>query len=90
MLLIAVMMLVQSSMQEDELLRVSVYPGSWAAALSKVEHKPVSKRDIRAVGCVGLDAKDMFCGWERRAKGQWREFTGRADLRADVPIISTL
>ena len=77
--------------QEDDLLRIDVYSGTWAAALSKRDGDAVAQRDIRGVVCVGLVTSDMACSWKRRVRGRWRTYYGWADLsRERDPQIKTV
>jgi hypothetical protein len=69
--------------QEDELLRVTIYPGAWAAAVTAFTGKATERNEVRGVGCVGLVSTDMFCGWEQRIKRNWQRRSGRADLSAE-------
>ena len=74
--------------QEDELLRVFMDPGGWAAAVSRLEGRSVEKRDIAAVSCVGIVSTDMFCSWQRRKQHKWLKYSGRADLsRENSPML---
>ncbi len=75
--------------QDDELMRVAIYPGAWAAAVTSFSGKTINRRDIRAVGCVGLVNTDMVCGWEQQVDRKWRIYLSRADLSdVDAPRIT--
>jgi len=72
--------------QEDELLRVFVYSGTWASVVPRLEGRDVEQRDIAAVNCVGMVPADMFCSWQQRKKHKWRKYSSWADLsRKDDP-----
>ena len=71
--------------QDDELLRVFMDPGSWAAAVSKLEGRSVERRDVAAIGCVGMVDTKMFCSWQRRKQNKWHKYSGWADLSGDSP-----
>ena len=60
-MLVALLLWSASVGQDDELLRVMVYPGVWAAAVQKFGGKPIHRRDVRSVGCVGLVYADVVC-----------------------------
>jgi len=78
---------VREEEQEDKLLRVFVAPGSWAAALSRLEGQDVERRNVAAIGCVGEISTDMFCSWQRRRERKWERYSGRADLSQETPQI---
>lgn len=71
--------------QEDGLLRVFMYPGIWAEALSQLEGRNVERRDIAGVGCVGMVSTDMYCSWQRRTQNEWHKYSGQADLSGNMP-----
>lgn len=78
--LIAIALLVSATGAEDDLARVEVYPGTWAIAISTWQAKPVNRREVRAVGCVGFEDKRMVCSWEQRIRGSWQVRSAWADL----------
>ena len=72
-----------ASLAQDDLARVAVFPGKWAAVVSEWQARPVDRRDVRKVGCVGLEDKRMLCFWEQRISGSWRAKSAWTDLSDD-------
>ncbi|AYV46937.1 hypothetical protein CFHF_08475 [Caulobacter flavus] len=66
--------------QEDELLRMHIAPSTWATALSEFDGKPVKRRDVAAIMCVGREPRSMMCGWKQRSRGRWVQYSQYADL----------
>lgn len=69
-----------AAVAQDDLARVSIFPGTWAVAVSTWLAQPVDRREVRRVGCVGLEDKRMLCSWEQHIGGSWRIKFAWADL----------
>ena len=69
--------------QDDELLRMHIAPSTWATALSEFDGKPIERRDVAAIMCVGLETRYMMCGWKQRSKGRWFQYSQYADFSGE-------
>ncbi|ATQ44205.1 hypothetical protein [Caulobacter mirabilis] len=73
----------------DELLRVQVYPGAWAQALSAADQREIRREDVRKVACVGQVGTHMVCSWEQRIDGVWATYYQVGDVsQAERPRLS--
>ena len=72
-----------ASLAQDDLARVAVFPATWAVAVSAWQARPVDRREVRKIGCVGLEDKRMLCSWEQRISGSWRVKSAWADLSTE-------
>ncbi len=75
--------------QDDELLRVWMGPDVWAAAVSKFEGRSVERRNVAAIGCVGMVDTQMSCSWQRREQNKWHKYSGWADLSGETPLLKS-
>ena len=72
-----------ASLAQDDLARVAVFPAKWAVAVSAWQGRPVGRRAVRKIGCVGLEDKRMLCSWDQRIGGSWRVKSAWADLSTE-------
>ena len=72
-----------ASLAQDDLKRVAVFPATWAVAVSAWQARQIDRREVRKVGCVGLEDKRMLCSWEQRISGSWRVKSAWTDLSDD-------